>query len=158
MSIILLLLHHRINRIHITRWPDVLRLVSPSFRQCRRPPYLHFPSTFRLSHAAKLPGASIPHPAPNASGIRFTPPMLPFHRQNIFILAQIFSILIYTLHHSFGARSLPRAPASIHFILYSSSSLRIPVYPRFFRMRVRHHTGSQRATSSHTLPGYREAS
>lgn len=43
----------------------------------------------------------------------------------------------------------------ILFILYSSSSLRIPVYPRFFRMRVRHHTGSQRATSSRTLPGYR---
>ena len=49
-----------------------------------------------------------------------------------------------------------RPPSS--FILYSPSSLRIPVYPRFFRMRVRHHTGSLRATSSRTLPGYREAS
>ena len=28
--------------------------------------------TWRLSHAAKIPGASAPHPAANASGIRFT--------------------------------------------------------------------------------------
>ena len=109
-------------------WPDVLRPLSLSFRQCRRPPHLHFPSTFRLhhphfsisiymsvpinrlqdhcspidkfkiiskfvqfipdssfpgitnasigtcrlSHAVKLPGASVPQPAANASGIRFT--------------------------------------------------------------------------------------
>ena len=29
-------------------WPDVLRPLSLSFRQCSRPPHLHFPSTFRL--------------------------------------------------------------------------------------------------------------
>ena len=52
---------------------------------------------------------------------------LPFHRQNIFI-AQIISVSIYTLLYSSDARSLPRAPASLLFILYSSSSLHIPVY------------------------------
>ena len=48
---------------------------------------------------------------------------------NIFILTQIISISFYTPRHSSGASSLPRAPASIIFILYSSSSLHIPVYP-----------------------------
>lgn len=31
-------------------WPDVLRPLSLSFRQCSRPPHLHFPSTFHLHH------------------------------------------------------------------------------------------------------------
>ena len=63
-----------------------------------------FPERPRHSQRPMLPkSASRPHA-----------PVL--HRQNIFILAQIISILIYTLHHSSGARVLfhgHRNPSSL---------------------------------------------